>query len=320
MLNKKIALTSLIFLLILWHPILGLTQNPTDPNFGNDFQPPQEPLRGQVEGPWDKRLMTAYSDDGLSFIKTNQVISDQANVPDLMALPNGRIILYYTGGSVGDKKQLTVAAISADNGKTWTHKYITISGFENGPVPGDPDIVKLDDGSFRLFITCGDPTSPYPKIFWADSQDGIHFVKGGIALEQSTEPVMDSFTVKIGDTWHMYTLTTQPDKLFHATSIDAKTFTLLGKVSFRAENDESYWVGNEIKIENGFRFYGFSLHPSNIRSFTTKNGLNWQIEPGIRLPLEQDNQKESRYVRDPAVIQLSNGKFLMVYVTKIPGS
>ena len=57
----------------------------------SDFLPPQGSVEGPGKfGPWTNRLMIAVSDDGLNFTRTNRVITDQGDVPDLVqdSFPN----------------------------------------------------------------------------------------------------------------------------------------------------------------------------------------------------------------------------------------
>src|SRR5436190_17901804 len=51
-------------------------------------------------GPCGRRLMSARSDDGLTFKRTNHIVTDQGDVPDLVIDSNGWIYLYYVGATV----------------------------------------------------------------------------------------------------------------------------------------------------------------------------------------------------------------------------
>ena len=50
----------------------------------SDFTPPRGAAHGfarEGEGAWQKRLMTAVSTDGLTFSRTNEIITDQPALP-----------------------------------------------------------------------------------------------------------------------------------------------------------------------------------------------------------------------------------------------
>ncbi|MEZ5353813.1 MAG: fibronectin type III domain-containing protein [Bryobacteraceae bacterium] len=287
----------------------------------NDFTPPQgaQPGRGRPDdGPWQKRLMTAVSSDGLVFTRTNQVIADQANVPDFILARNGILYLYYTGGAVGSRENVIAAAVSPDQGKTWFYKYVDISGF-SGPNPGDPDVRLLEDGTIRMFFTAGRPGSRFPEIHYADSSDGLRFQYRGSAFAIEGEAVLDSFTVPIGGMWHMYTLSEHPAQLWHGVSLDGESFRPENPASFSISG-RPYIVTNEIALEDGrIRFYAFSGGSGgDIRSFVTKDGYAWAPEPGVRLAWDPSSGMERGFVKDAAVVHLADGTYLMVYATLIP--
>ena len=118
----------------------------------NDF----EPVFGETAdgpgdyGPWNSRLMIAYSDDGLNWERTNQIVSDQADVPDLAIDEDGTLYLYYTAWELASSTVVntTHVAISEDNGETWTFKFLELNGIEEnvGSALVDPDIHILEDG------------------------------------------------------------------------------------------------------------------------------------------------------------------------------
>jgi hypothetical protein len=286
----------------------------------SDFTPPHGAVRtyDKEEGAWQKRLMTATSPDGLTFTRTKVVVSDQANVPDFVMDPKGRLYLYYSGGTVGDRSNVIAAAISDDQAKTWAFHYVEIEGTERMPHPGDPDVRLLEDGTFRLFFTAGAPGARVPNIFYAEGRDGVHFTLKGPAFAQESRTVMDSFTFTAGGLWHMYTLS-ETDRLWHATSEDGTSFTAADRPRMTI-GGRPYIPTNEIVLEDG-RVRAYAFTPGNggdIRSFVTSDGRSWEAEPGVRLALDTESRLERDFVKDAAVIRLADGSYLMVYVTLIP--
>lgn len=55
-----------------------------------------------------------------------------------------------------------------------------------------------------------------------------------------------------------------------------------------------------------------------IGSFSTVDGIGFEADPGTRLALDAGSGLESWGVKDPAVVQLPDGSYLMVDVTVIP--
>src|SRR5207247_500733 len=66
----------------------------------SDFTPPVGREGDALGGPGVMRLMTATSRDGLSFVRTGQVVTDHGDVPDLLVDSRGTVYLYYVGWKV----------------------------------------------------------------------------------------------------------------------------------------------------------------------------------------------------------------------------
>lgn len=297
-------------------PLPTVTRSPAPPRpripLNNDFTPPsgKPSPAAPPESPGEFRLLMATSADGLTFRPTGRLILDQANVPDLVLGDDNLLYLYFTGWQLGDKTNVTALALSPDFGQSWVFKHLDISGRS-----GDPDVVRLADGTFRLYLT----TNVGPKklgIRYMDSPDGIHFGEAQTAFSLESN-VVDSTTFRWEQTWHMFVLDAQRPEQWHATSADGKLFQLAGKTQFTADG-AGYIVSNELKTAAGYRLYGFNIPKRNFRVFSSSDGSNWTVEKEITLAFDPKSPLESQYIKDPAVIQLPDGSFLMVYVTRIP--
>ena len=78
----------------------------------SDFTPPIGRATESSSSPTDeRRLMTATSTDGLHFTPTGKILTDQANVPDLITELDGTLRVYYIGQSIETgKEESTVMA------------------------------------------------------------------------------------------------------------------------------------------------------------------------------------------------------------------
>jgi hypothetical protein len=280
----------------------------------NDFTPPtgREP-NARRESPGEFRLLSATSTDGLTFTRTNQVIGDQANVPDMILDSQGRIFLYYTISKVGDIKDACVAAISSDNGKTWIYKLVKFNGIERKAL-SDPDVVRLPDGTIRLYGTT--QIGKNIGIMVGESRDGITFDVRGTAFEVPGENALDSITYQVGDQWHIMTLANETVDMWYGTSSDGLKFTHKDRIKFMSGNRQ-YAPSNGIAVSGGFRMYAFDIPSKDFRSFITTDGKTWKVEEGVRLAFDAANPLESEYIKDPAVVKLANGSYFMVYATKL---
>ncbi|MFC4159472.1 exo-alpha-sialidase [Chitinimonas lacunae] len=283
----------------------------------SDFTPPLGKVVIEGEGPWDKRLLSARSSDGgVSFVRDGVVLSDQANVPDLLLDDEGRLFAFYTGWTVGRLQNTNAVMVSDDWGRTWAFKYLKRIGAETVFNFVDPDVVKLAGGGYRMYYTGNlhgtTADARRIRIFYADSPDGIHWTQGGIAYEDSSRDIRDSTTALIGNTWHMYVL--EGD---HAVSSDGKTFTKQGMASVTADG-KPYVLSNELTAGSQWRYYGFQLANRDIRSFLTSDGVSFTAESGTRLRWESSHSSEGSYIKDPALQRLPDGTVLMLYVSVIP--
>lgn len=108
----------------------------------SDFERPHG--RGDhagTEGPWTRRILGARSVDGLTWVKTGVVISDQADVPDLVVDARGILYLYYYGWTVGPYQNRPALAMSSDGGASWHFRFLVFDGFPGRGDVGDPHVV-----------------------------------------------------------------------------------------------------------------------------------------------------------------------------------
>lgn len=289
----------------------------------SDFTPPVGREGDARSGPGVSRLMVATSTDGLAFTRTNQVVTDQGDVPDLLVDARGFIYLYYVGWTVGNEKDKLCVAISPDRGKTWVYKKAVFTGFSGMRPPVDPDVQLLPDGTFRLYVTSSENGSmETARTYYAESPDGINFTKKGVAFAPPAGVSLDPSTIKIGGTWHLFA-GGNPGLNLHATSTDGKTFNFVDEIAVKA-GGMNQLMANGIPVPGGYRFYTFDAMPPGpgvtpgINSVFSTDGVTWTADPGKRLVLDPSAGKESEAVKDPAIARLPDGTYMMVYSTRIP--
>ncbi len=294
--------------------------SPEDLYTVSDFTPPT----GKADGPddfnaWNSRLLFATSTDGLTWTRTDQLITDQANIPSVV-LKDGRIFVYFVTWVEELRNQIAVA-ISNDQGKSWIFKEVHITGRQGNPT--DPDVVLLDDGRFRLYYTSQIPGVSDIETFSAISDDGITFtLEEGtrISAAEDGANVVNVKVMKVGDILHLYGLNEYgPDGLYHATSSDGVTFTKQDTI------DENMILSSAVALDDGYRFYGFKHSGSKdvkysfeIDSWTSEDGFTWVMDEGARLVFDGTSAMERMFVKDPAVTQLDDGTYMMFYISAIP--
>jgi len=186
------------------------------------------------------------------------------------------------------------------------------------PSIGDPDIVQLEDGSFRMYLTHGGPMNTI-VIKSATSTDGFNFTYEGIALNTMSQDYKDSLTHRVGDTWVQFVLHSADGQMGRATSADGVTFTMQDTMGY-VNGGEQYVLSSWMPIPSGgFRVFGFQglESASQIRSFTTTDGVTLTPDTTESLRLAS-SPLESHLVKDAAVARMANGTYLMAYTTFIP--
>lgn len=285
-------------------------------NSDSDFRPPKGGV-AKNPGPATFRLMAAKSRDGLKFDRSAKIVCDRGAVPDLTIDKNGWIYLYYTAWTVGSETNKTVAAISKDNGESWTFKKLNLERRQGESDLVDPDIIIADDGTFRLFTTIATDRQGYAKTHYHESRDGIKFERKGVAFDPGKE-ILDPSAAKIGNTCHIFGGGGGgPNQNWHGISNDGKTFKLDGFLKLE-KNGIGQMMANGISDAGGCRFYCFGNDRKNgISSFFTTDGKNWKEDAGWRLGIDASSKLENGPPHDPAVVKLSDGTYLMIYVAQI---
>ncbi|MDD5096511.1 MAG: hypothetical protein PHY95_03290 [Candidatus ainarchaeum sp.] len=161
--------------------------------------------RGETE---TRKLYSAVSSDGIRwteepgvrFYDYGEGNSIFTSVPDVLWF-NDTLRMYYTVGLTSR------IAVSTDNGLTWRkEKNIEVEGVS---VLLDPDILRLEDGTYKLFFTSF-PSGGFGEgeqvIMSASSLDGLNFVPDeGVRLEPSgSEMLVDPDVVAIPGGYRMY--------------------------------------------------------------------------------------------------------------------
>jgi hypothetical protein len=287
----------------------------------NTFTPPT----GRAKNPapnsaGERRVNIATSSDGFTFIPTGNILTDQANVPDAVVTTDGKIFVYYTGSGIRTHEENLAVAISEDNGKTWTYHLPTLSKFTNFKAPADPDVVLLEDGTFRMYYTSDFGGSPLDLgIRYADSDDGLAFTYKGIALNPSIN-VIDSTTFFLNGEWIMVVLDHKEPRQYRATSTDGITFTLEDDTLDITTNDGGeYILSNPIPSQTPLTLLGFGDPQHNaLRAFSTEDGRTWTPSTAPSLEPTASALNSGTYLQDVTIAQISDGSYLLFYVTDIP--
>ncbi len=285
--------------------------------YQSDFMPPtgKDITATDPESAAYFRLMTATSTDGIDWTATGDLISDQANVPDMIERDDS-LFLYYTGWNVGAEQNKTVVAISADEGNKWVFKYISFLGYQSGELTnnGNPDVIYTDNGMIRMFITT--VHNGTKSVLCYESENGFDFEFIDVATHSPTNDMFDSNTYYWNGIWHQFTINSTNNVHWYSTSTDGIHFTQIGTTVFD-DGGNGHFASNGFDWGSTHRIFTSFLPDSNLYSFSTIDGTTWTKDSGSRLNFGTVSGEDS-YLKDPAIIQLDWKNWLMVYVTRIP--
>jgi len=280
-----------------------------------DYEPATDDPFNDPNGPFFHKVYKATSNDGLNFIRENQVLLDKASVPDAVRTKDGRIFVYAVDGAKRSKTGIMVA-ISDDNGKTFRQGSIRIIGKDEIEPLADPQAILTDD-KIRLFYVVFPKTKPpldasgrpIPtgdkiKIKSALSKDGVNFQEEPGSRYETTEIVTDPDVIKIGANWFMYL--SLGTRLIATSSSDGKSFKTEKTIR------ENGSVSKTVPIEN--QKYRQFFCKGGISSAVTTDGLNWVDEGGVRLKVEQ-----GEIVCDPSPVRIGE-EWIMFFKSAVPAS
>jgi hypothetical protein len=251
---------------------------------------------GSQDGPWNHRIMSATSSDGLTWVKDNRILADQASVPDAILDKEGNVRVYYVDAYNGG-----ISVALSHDGVNWIYKKVVGLSLEWV----DPDVVLLSDGRYRLYAAYMPMGGPQDSILSAVSNDGISFTpEEGVRYE--ADPIMDPYVIRMGDNWTMFV--TRGSTEISTISNDGLTFTRKQELSIPASHLST------MAVENGYRIY-FRNQGVIFCGFSA-DGKTWENATKV-LDGGPQGSLDQKGVADPSVIRLSDGTYKMFYKTWI---
>lgn len=283
------------------------------------------------------RLLTAISNDGINWTRTNLVLADRSSVADGIVLSSGRILVYYVAGcievnNIEQPANHIKLAFSDDNGKSWIYKNVIFNNLPSGgTLPVDPNVVMLDNGDIHMLVTIDpDQTGPQkPCTYAAISTDGgFTFTLSNSSVFSITgTDVLDPENFRFGpNNWRLWAGGIPGRNVTGISTNEAGSFNSEGEYcSAQNQNNpsECYIVADVIKYnESTHKMYAFGTSPSGqvIRSLTSTDGETWYLDPDVILSVQPYTGIENLDVWAPTVIKITQNQFLMIYETQIPSS
>lgn len=252
---------------------------------------------------YSHQVVRALSSDGNNFELDATVLIDHASVPEAVIGSDGTVWVYYVNGIPG-KHGIYVASEQPD-GSFAERSCVFIDGaLQGGAV--DPDVVKLDDGSYRLYYYHGvDPnvvgfnkTGIEPMLqgvggqpsmhefYAAASSDGIHFSVLGKVFEHET--ATDPTVVRTADGNWLLAMACS-EAICIASSSDGLQFSQIETIYQPAIPELFLMPDGMVRLVAGNRAY-----------LSSDNGVSWGDDTGFRA----SRNGLVEYLLDPSLIKV----------------
>lgn len=286
---------------------------PAQPTPSPAQTPPPKPSPGprpgpnETDGPWNRDLQVAYSNDGLAFGEASPFI-ERAGVPCVIRDGGGRLVAVFQWFPFDDEAAFDKVAVafSEDGGATWTKPArMVFSGLPaNLMRPFDPTVVQLADGRYRLYFTSNElGGAGRPAIYSAISADAVNYTFEPGARFAPAGGTVDAAAVWFAGAWHLFSHTSQANtgKGYHAVSADGLAFTEQPQVDAGSGRQ---WIGNAVVSGGVLRYYGSGR--DGIWSATSTDGALWALDSGNRVK-----------GGDASGVILADGRTMLVFVGKL---
>ncbi len=175
-------------------------------------------------GPWATSMVLSEGTEGTPFSAGRSII-DQAGVPNVLSLPDGRLLAYFVSWAQGN-----VMAVGVRDDAGWKFYRLAVEGHVISPGGAngvDPSAVLLPDGSIRLFWMQPGSAKGASQIYSATSAPGsalgVRFVADGGARLDVGEMLYDPTAAYCGGQWFLWA--NASGRTVFATSGDGLNFT-----------------------------------------------------------------------------------------------
>jgi hypothetical protein len=259
---------------------------------------PVATLISSLDGPSNHRVLLAFSSDGLVWKIADELVVEQASVPELFMGTEGLPVLIFVDAS-GQSRPGGLGAVGKQPDGSWVRKTTNLFG-------ADPNIVILKDATYRAFTKNRDGS-----ILVFNSKNGLDWQPSVTAFQDERyREATDPDVFETPDGWVM--LVSLGPRLLRCTSPDGLRFTADRIIELGGS------VCDSVAVPGGWRTY-FHVNPSPqtgskmvIRSAFTADGLNWTVEKGDRLNAPASGPAE-RGVADPAPLKINDGLWMMAF-------
>jgi hypothetical protein len=279
------------------------------------FVRPQNNLFGKVEG--------CYSSDGVNISKRKVVGSNWGGSSGIL-MDDGAIVLggldFFDRTGIKDEKTgnsiKDIGFKKSNNGWDFSKFKPKITNLNQTIITcGDPTVVKLPEGGYRMYFTngkdgCHGKAAPLMSAY---SKDGYNYsFEGEVSGEKNINLEAVDFTVlyeKGSKKYYIYTRSENLNEAYVLKSTDGRYFTERVKIILPFSFQFSIIDEGDLYTAYGGHIPADNKPNSNLRypvRAISKDGLNWERTP------EQPNgpwSEDRIYCGTNAVLKLENGYY-----------
>ena len=217
-------------------------------------------------------------------LKAKDYCNYMAN-PEIAELPNGTWIMYTHGWPRDNTSKNDIYAFSSPDGLNWKSAGMVI---ENASMPA---AVKLPDGKIRLYFVRN--TSEANGVMSALSSDGLAFrVEEGhrFAIGGGAPKDIENFAP-----YYKVTNESGAQKIKHMAHLNIVELKGGGYRIYFGEGGMKAQLGN-----------GKPWDIARIRSISSEDGLNWKLDPGVRIDVGEPPLQEMQRADSPSVVRIGD--------------
>lgn len=271
---------------------------------------PAEPALLQAAG---HAVRIAGSHDGFSFTETGAILVNHADSPDILRLPNDDLLVVFRyQPDAGSDSRVRLAVVrSRDDGRTWSSpRMLSFKDSTDGNAAfGRPCLVATPGGVVRLYFGQASPSDGATVVKSAVTRDGATFdVDPQVQVRCERAAVVSPVAFWRGPGLQLLVTSTDAADWREAVRPPAvRVFSSKEGRRFKAAGvmREPVIPGDVLSERGGYRMY--VMDRGGIRCMVSPDGLRWRRHPARCL----------RNGADPAVVQLKDGSYLMLYCTPL---
>lgn len=239
------------------------------------------------------RLHSAVSRDGVRWTEEGDARLAGISVPEILRTGEGWRLYFIDGQSGGP------GCAFSRNGRLWRFERLRARGvpYPGGPGLADLQVVRLDDGRWRMFFILGQRPGAPPNagLLSAVSEDGLNFeLEEGLRFAEPS--LVDPEVHKMGEGWRLYYPSRRAGRIETAVSRDGGlSFAREGALELRSAG--SFDV---VAADGGWRMY-LNAEPGML-VLRSADGLHWSREGALDFP-----------ARNAAVARLPDGSWRMFF-------